>query len=137
MKKRTINRILICIIVFLIVAICVLIVQIANRPRYTATTEAETATIIEIPQSEAIPVTQETQQAGEEAPNEDNDSLKRGKTSSKVNIRELPSEDARVLDTVEEGTEFNILEILDTGWTKIQYEEQEAYISSSYVILIQ
>lgn len=137
MKKRTINRVLICIIVFLIVTICVLIIQIANRPRYTAATETETTTIIEIPQSEAIPVTQGTQQTEEEAPNEDEDSLKRGKTSSKVNIRELPSEDARVLDTVEEGTEFDILEILNIGWIKIQYEEQEAYISSSYVIEIQ
>lgn len=134
MKKRTINRILIGIIVFLIAAICILIVQILNRPRYSAANEMETATIIEIPQSEAIPATPETQDT--EEPAAQDASTQRGKTSTKVNIRELPTEDARVLETVEAGTEFDILEILDSGWTKIQYGEMEAYISSSYVILI-
>ncbi len=134
MKKRTINRILIGVIAFLIAAICILIVQIANRPRYTVANETETATIIEIPQSEALSNIQETQTSEEDTVQES--SLQRGKTSTKVNIRELPTEDARVLETVEAGTEFDILEILDSGWTKIQYGEMEAYISSSYVILI-
>lgn len=137
MKKRTINRILIGIIALLIVAICILIVQILNRPRYTAVSEPQTAVIPEIAHSEAVPATQETQEAQEESM-EDTSSILRGKTSTKVNIRELPSEDARVLETVEEGTEFNIIEILDSGWTKIQYMETlEAYISSSYVIIVQ
>lgn len=135
MKKRTINRILLGIIAFLTVAICILIVQILNRPRYTANSEVETATITEITQSEAIPDIQETQTAEPETVA--NNTVLHGKTSTKVNIRELPSADSRVLETVEEGVEFDILEILDSGWTKIQYNDQEAYISSSYVILIQ
>lgn len=135
MKKRTINRILLGIIAFLTVAICILIVQILNRPRYTANSEVETATITEITQSEAIPDIQETQTVEPETVA--NNTVLRGKTSTKVKIRELPSADSRVLETVEEGVEFDILEILDSGWTKIQYNDQEAYISSSYVILIQ
>lgn len=135
MKKQTINRILIGIIVLLVIAICILTVQILNRPRYTVANETETATIIEIPQSEAIPATQETKSS--ETVSTEDTNLQRGKTSTKVNIRELPTEDARVLETVEAGFEFNIIEILDSGWTKIQYGEMEAYISSSYVILIQ
>ena len=43
---------------------------------------------------------------------------------------------AKVLTTVDEGTTFDILEILDNGWTKILYEGSEAYISSSYVIIM-
>lgn len=136
MKKRTINIILMSIIGLLIVAICVLVVQILNRPRYTAATEPQTTVITEIPHSEAVPTIQEAQHVEEEEVIEESSTL-RGKTSTKVNIRELPTEDARVLETVEAGIEFDILEILDSGWTKIQYTtDMEAYISSSYVILI-
>lgn len=142
MKKRTINIILMSIIGMLIVTICILIVQILNRPRYTAISEPQTTVITEISHSEAVPVILETQpvQTVETHPEEiipEESSTLRGKTSAKVNIRELPSQEARVLETVEAGTEYDILEILDSGWTKIQYTETiEAYISSSYVILI-
>mgnify|MGYP000396011713 FL=1 len=61
----------------------------------------------------------------------------RGKTSTKVNIRDAASDQAKVLTTVEEGYEFDIIEIQDNGWTKLKYEDQDAYISSSYVIVIQ
>lgn len=137
MKKRTINIILMSIIGLLIVAICVLIVQILNRPRYTATSEPQTTVITEIPHSEAVSSIQESQPAEpKEEISEENSSL-RGKASTKVNIRELPSEDARVLETIEAGTEFDIIEVLPSGWTMIQYQENmDAYISSSYVILI-
>ncbi len=137
MKKRTINIILMSIIGLLIVAICVLIVQILNRPRYTASTEPQTTVITEIPHSEAVSNIQESQTVEPEVNEPEHSSTLRGKTSTKVNIRELPSEDACVLETVEAETEFDIIEILDSGWTKIQYQENmEAYISSSYVILI-
>lgn len=137
MKKRTINIILMSIIGLLIVAICVLIVQILNRPRYTTATEPQNTVITEIPHSEAVPTIQETQTVEEEEEIIEASSSLRGKTSTRVNIRELPSEDARVLETVEAGSEFDILENLDSGWTKIQYStDMEAYISSSYVIII-
>ena len=58
-------------------------------------------------------------------------------TSTKVNIRDAASDQAKVLTTVEEGYEFDIIEIQDNGWTKLKYEDQDAYISSSYVIVIQ
>ena len=137
MKKRTINIILMGTIGLLIIAICILIIQILSRPRYTATTESQTAVITEIPHSEAIPVLPEPPSVESTEDYVEESSLLRGKTSDKVNIRELPSEDARVLETVEAGSEYNIVEILDSGWVMIQYsEDKEAYISSSYVILI-
>ena len=40
-----------------------------------------------------------------------------------------------VLDTVDEGTTFEIVEILDNGWTHILYDNTDAYISSAYVII--
>ena len=137
MKKQTINIILMSTIGLLIIAICILIIQILSRPRYTATNEPQTAVITEIPHSEAVPIIQETQSYEDKEDISVESSVLRGKTSTKVNIRELPSEDARVLEMVEAGSEYNIIEILDSGWVMIEYQEDlEAYISSSYVILI-
>ncbi|MBQ3164495.1 MAG: SH3 domain-containing protein [Lachnospiraceae bacterium] len=137
MKKRTINIILMSTIGLLIIAICILIIQILSRPRYTATNEPQTTIITEIPHSEAVPVLQEPQSDEVEEDLAETSSFSRGKTSTKVNIRELPSEDARVLETAEADSEYNIIEILDSGWVKIQYEENiEAYISSAYIIPI-
>lgn len=67
---------------------------------------------------------------------EDTPATKHGKTSTRVNIRNAASEDAKVLDTVDEGTTFDILEIMDNGWTKILYQDNEAYISSNFVIVL-
>ena len=137
MKKRTINIILMSTIGLLIIAICILIIQILGRPRYTATAEPQTTVITEIPHSEAVPVIQEPPSTEVSEDISEESSHLRGKTSSKVNIRELPSEDARVLETVEAGVEYNIIETLDSGWVMIQYQEDtEAYISSSYIIII-
>ncbi len=58
-----------------------------------------------------------------------------GRTSTRVNIRDAASENAKVLNTVDEGTTFEIIEIQDNGWTKILYEGTEAYISSNFVIV--
>ncbi len=138
MKKSTINRILISIIILLVVAIMILLICIVTRPRYTAEDEPQTAVITEIPASEAVIDTSGTQTAtGDEPEPATGDTVLRGKTSTRVNIRELPSADSRVLETVEAGAEYEILEIMESGWVKIQYTDSlEAYISSSYVILL-
>ena len=130
MKNRTINRILQGVIVLLIIAICFLSVQIIRRPHYINISENE-ATVIE---EATAPITSaDSLSAAEQQPT----SALRGKTSTKVNIRDAASDQAKVLTTVEEGYEFDIIEIQDNGWTKLKYEDQDAYISSSYVIVIQ
>lgn len=136
MKKTTINRILIGVITLMVLSICFLIVCIVTRPRYIDTSEPETAVIREVPfvesQPEALaedsgqPVTETA-----EAP-----PVLQGKTSARVNVRNAPTEDGKVLATVDEGTVFEIVEILDNGWTHVIYDDQDAYISSSYVIVI-
>jgi uncharacterized protein YgiM (DUF1202 family) len=60
----------------------------------------------------------------------------KGKTSSRVNIRDAASADAKVLDTVDADTILDIIEIQSNGWTKIIYDNSEAYVSSDYVIII-
>lgn len=124
------------------VSICFLIFCIATRPRYVIVSEPQTETavitemsgIAEDLQSEtaSAPVDVVDSAIDDTIPSDD----MQGKTSTRVNIRNAASADAKVLDTVEGGTTFKILEIQDNGWTKIQYEETEAYISSDYVIRI-
>lgn len=137
MKNRTINRILQGVIVLLIIAICFLSVQIIRRPHYINISENE-ATVIEeatapITSADIEDTVGDSLSAAEQQPT----SAPRGKTSTKVNIRDAASDQAKVLTTVEEGYEFDIIEIQDNGWTKLKYEDQDAYISSSYVIVIQ
>ena len=137
MKNRTINRILQGVIVLLIIAICFLSVQIIRRPHYINISENE-ATVIEeatapITSADIEDTVGDSLSAAEQQPA----SALRGKTSTKVNIRDAASDQAKVLTTVEEGYEFDIIEIQDNGWTKLKYEDQDAYISSSYVIVIQ
>ena len=56
--------------------------------------------------------------------------------TTRVNIRSTDSEDGMVYDTVEEGAAFEFIEVLGSGWTHIKYEEQDAYINSKYVKLV-
>lgn len=144
MKKTTINNILMGIIVVLCISICFLIFCIAKRPRYVETSESESAVIAEMtesistaaqtPESSCLPNPTDADNSNTEY--NGSPSPVQGKTSTRVNIRDRATEDAKVLDTVEEGTTFEIVEILDNGWTHILYEGVDAYISSAYVIII-
>ena len=142
MKKSTINTILISVIALMSVSICFLIFCIATRPRYVIVSEPQTETAVI---TEMSGIAEDLQSETASAPVDVVDSAidgtipsddMQGKTSTRVNIRNAASADAKVLDTVEGGTTFKILEIQDNGWTKIQYEETEPYISSDYVIRI-
>ncbi|MFG6367648.1 MAG: SH3 domain-containing protein [Lachnospiraceae bacterium] len=138
MKKTTINTILISIIAIMSISICFLIFCIVTRPRYVIVNEPETAMIVEANNLSEDTTSPETVSAmNDTLPTETEVStnIMHGKTSTRVNIRDAASQDARVLNTVDQGTTFDILEILNNGWTKILYEGSEAYISSDYVII--
>ena len=139
MKKTTINTILLSIIAIMSISICFLIFCIVTRPRYVIVNEPETAKIMEVDNlSEDTALPETISAMNDTLPAETETStttMMHGKTSPRVNIRDAASQDARVLNTVDEGTTFDILEILNNGWTKILYEGVEAYISSDYVII--
>ena len=139
MKKTTINTILLSIIAIMSISICFLIFCIVTRPRYVIVNEPETAKIMEVDNlSEDTALPETISAMNDTLPAETETStttMMHGKTSTRVNIRDAASQDARVLNTVDEETTFDILEILNNGWTKILYEGVEAYISSDYVII--
>ena len=145
MKKTTISNILMGIIVVLCISICFLIICIVRRPRYIETADSESAIITESPEDFNLTGTvtttnNDTPQLPDmdipTTPEEDTSAVQmRGKTSTRVNIRNAPTEDGKVLETVDAGTEFDIVEVLDIGWTHITYNGEDAYISSAYVII--
>ena len=132
MKKTTINTILLSI---MSISICFLIFCIVTRPRYVIVNEPETAVITEVVNIMETQPAETASLVSEAEPPKEHTDTKHGKTSTRVNIRDAASADAKVLDTVEEGTTFDIIEIQDNGWTKILYDGSEAYISSNFVII--
>ena len=50
-----------------------------------------------------------------------------------VNIRSSSSTDSEVLGKTSQGQEFTRYEVLENGWSKIDYNGQEAYIKSEYL----
>lgn len=151
MSKKTISNILMGIIIVLCISICFLIVCIVRRPRYIETSENESAAIAEgagdassdsamMPRGNVPGAADSGLQAGadESAVAESSISaVPQGKTSTRVNVRNAPTENGKVLDTVEADTTFDIVEVLDTGWTHVIYNGEDAYISSAYVIIIE
>lgn len=145
MKKTTISNILMGIIVVLCISICFLIICIVRRPRYIETADSESAIITENPDDfnltgTVTTINNDTPQLPDldipTTSEEDTSAVQmRGKTSTRVNIRNAPTEDGKVLETVDAGTEFDIVEVLDIGWTHITYNGEDAYISSAYVII--
>lgn len=128
-KSSTLNKIMMTAIAALLVICVVLCIKIRNRPRIAMIEDAAAALGIE--QTEEIEqeiMTQENQEA--EVPKK-----QIAVTTSRVNVRNIDSEDGKVLTTVEAGAEFDFVEVLGSGWTKVIYEGQEAYIISECVTL--
>ena len=50
-----------------------------------------------------------------------------------VNIRSSSSTDSEVLGKTSQGQEFTRYEVLENGWSKIDYNGQEAYIKTEYL----
>jgi hypothetical protein len=140
-KKTTINAILMGIIVLLSISICLLLFAIVTRPRYsTVSATPEPAVITET--SEDNIISSDTGDSSQQPAVLSDDSASasstlKGKASTKVNIRNYASTDAKVLGSFEEGDTFDIIEVQSDGWTKIMYNGSEAYVSSDYVILIE
>ena len=59
--------------------------------------------------------------------------LKTVRATDVVNIRSSDSEEADQLDKAQIGQEFTLLEEKGNGWSKIKYNDREAYIKSDYL----
>ena len=57
----------------------------------------------------------------------------KGTLTDNVNVRKTPSTSGEKLGKLSKGTTIDIIEKQEDGWTKIKYNEQEAYVKSDYI----
>ncbi len=70
--------------------------------------------------------------AGQETPNV----TKIVRATDVVNIRSSDSEEADKIDKAQIGQEFTLLESKENGWSKVQYNDGEAYIKSDFLEVV-
>ncbi len=72
----------------------------------------------------------------EETVEEDSNVTRTVRTTDVVNIRSSDSEEADKIDKAQIGQEFTLLEEKGNGWSKVQYNNGEAYIKSDYLEVV-
>ncbi|MDO4302997.1 MAG: SH3 domain-containing protein [Bacillota bacterium] len=72
----------------------------------------------------------------EEAEQETPNVTKTVRATDVVNIRSSDSEEADKIDKAQIGQEFTLLEEKGNGWSKVQYNDGEAYIKSDYLEVV-
>lgn len=77
---------------------------------------------------------EEQPEAGEQTAEEPTLKVTEVETSDTVNVRSSDSEKADKIGKVPKGVRLPLLEKKANGWSKIQYEGQEAYIKSEYLL---
>ena len=62
---------------------------------------------------------------------------KRAKTTDVVNVRSSDSQEADKVGKAQKGDEFIVLEEKANGWSKIEYEGEEAFIKTEFLEVIE
>lgn len=96
------------------------------------------------PQTETVPASEpeSSQPAEEEAPPEPEQPLENKtvnqivRTTDTVNVRSSDSEEADKIGKAQSGTELMRIEERVNGWSKVIFEDKEAYIKSDYLEVI-
>lgn len=131
MKKQTISALLTALMICLTIAIVVVIVRIQMRGlRTEEPVDSDSYIIQEVSGSQnSVSDNQEEEEPSVAVtvlvavPN----------ATSSVNVRSGPGTEYNRLGSAYSNNEYEVLEILSSGWTKLLYSDQEAYINSEYV----
>lgn len=57
-------------------------------------------------------------------------------TTARVNLRESPSTNSEVIETINYSVNLSRIGYYDNGWSKVLYDDQECYISSEYIEVV-
>lgn len=135
MKKKTLNAVLLAFDICMAAVIVLLIILIVKRgpkpmEQYTAAAEQSIADQITAEQeaegsvsSQQVEGQQTTETVLVCVPTD----------ASSVNVRTGPSTDYQRIGSAYTENNYEVIAILDNGWTKINYDGQTGYISSDYV----
>lgn len=130
MKKQTISALLTALMICLTIAIVVVIVRIQMRgTRTEEPVDSDSYVIQEVTGSQNSVADHQEEEPSDAVtvlvavPN----------ATSSVNVRSGPGTEYNRLGSAYSSNEYEVLEILSNGWTKLLYSDQEAYIYSEYV----
>lgn len=127
MKKSTLNAIMQGVIIVLVIAIVFVIVKIKLRPDEVPVTEVVSEEILE----------QESVVEEVSEPEPEIVVVERVRiVNDNINVRSGPGTDYERLGSAYTGYDFEFVEQLEEGWTKIIYDDREAYVYSEYVEII-
>ena len=126
MKKSTLNAIMYGVIIVLVIAISVVIIKIQTRPEEV---------IAELPTEELSEMESVVEEISEEEPEIVVEERVR-MIEENVNVRSGPGTDYERLGSAYSGYDFELIEQRDDGWTRIIYDNREAYVYSEYVEII-
>lgn len=85
---------------------------------------------------ENIELAEASAETEQEAAQEQANVIRTAKATDVVNIRTSDSETADKIDKAQVGQEFTLLEQKGNGWSKVEYDGQEAYIKSDYLEIV-
>ncbi len=131
MKKQTISALLTALMICLTIAIVVVIFRIQMRgSRIEEPVDSDSYIVQEVSESQnSVSENQEEEEPSAAVtvlvavPN----------ATSSVNVRSGPGTEYNRLGSAYSNNEYEVIEILSSGWTKLLYSDQEAYINSEYV----
>lgn len=121
-------------IICLGIAVIVISVRLSFRPNAGDTNETGQSSNVVVnnnPQDTPTPEITETPVPTE--PVVETVTIQMVRTTETVNVRDDSSTNGNRLGTAEKGSEFVMIEALENGWTKIEYNGSEAYIKSDYL----
>lgn len=128
MSKKTISAILTAIMICLTIAIIVLCVKINLRgPKPVE----EDLYLADAGEEEEEVVNDES--SSSEAYEAHYDIVAIPETNSSVNVRSGPGTDYERIGSAYSDCEYVVIEILSSGWTKLDYDGQNGYISSEFL----
>lgn len=127
MKKSTLNAIMQGVIIVLVIAIIFIIIQIKIKPEPEISSELVSQEISEEPSvSEEEPVSEfEPVIVDRVRMIRDN-----------INVRSGPGTEYERLGSAYSGYDFELVEQLESGWTKIIYDGKDAYVYTEYIEVI-
>lgn len=131
MKKKTISAILTGVNIVLVIAIVILIVRISGRdPLGEEGASQNQQTMDEMTLDEEL--SQEIVETIEEDPTEQILVAVPQSTTS-VNVRSGPGTDYDRIGSAYTDCEYEVIEVYSSGWTKLNYDGMEGYISSEFL----
>ncbi len=135
MNKNTLTAILMGFVICLGIVVIVLSIKLSIRPKAEEEPDLSAPANVFVDNTEPTetPATPEPTPESTPTPEPETVTVQMVRTTVTVNVRADSTTDSDKLGSAVKGSEFVMIEKLDNGWTKIEYEGAEAYIKSDYL----